>query len=176
MIVKNSPNSARRTAIAVLLATVLVVGAGACDSNKPQVAEDAAGEALVGPSAPDERRRELPVQLVMGALRKSDALTFGEWARAAYRVRCPSLGDEYIVFEAHDNYPGRVDVNMTFAPGTPGQPEASCQPTPGAVRLAAVRTSDLAVMDPPPRANPDTEAVDWLARFRQGEPLPSRSP
>jgi hypothetical protein len=173
--VTTTTSGGRRTIAVVLLLLLIatVAGAAACSSDRPSVARDASGKPLLGPGAPAGRRHALAVQLVMGAGRRQDTLTFGEWARAAYAQRCPKMTPEQVAFEIYDGYPGRVDVTITFPGGTPLQAEPTCQPVPPTLRIAAVSTKDLTVTVAAPHSNPDLTPVDWFARFTNGEPAPT---
>jgi hypothetical protein len=174
--VTTTTGGGRRTSAVVLLLLLIatMTGAAACSNDKPSVATDASGKPLLGPDAPASRRHALAIQLVMGASRRQDTLTFGEWARAAYAQRCPKMTPEQVAFMVHDGYQGRVDVSLTFAAGKAHlQAEPTCQPVPPTLRIAAVNTKDLTVTPPPARANPDLTPVDWFARFTNGEPAPT---
>src|SRR5688500_18078058 len=167
---------ARRAAVVVLLALLLAALFGACSDDKSSVATDASGRPPPGPDAADDTRHALAIQLVMGANRTQDTVTFGEWARAAYAQRCPRMTPEQVAFMVHDGYAGRADVSLTFAAGKAHlQTEPTCQPTPPTLRIAAVSTKDLTVTEPPARANPDIAPVDWFSRFKNGEAAPQRA-
>lgn len=168
----NVRSAQARTAKVAVLVVLIGLMSVRCN-DKPTAARTADGEPLIGHDAQESRRYALPVQLVMGTGRTQDTATFGEWARAAYRLRCPDLQAADLAFEVRDGLRNRSEVSITFRPGTRVQPQPSCRPTPPALWIASVRFADLAVVAPDDATSSGFPAADWLERFRRGAATPT---
>jgi hypothetical protein len=162
----------RGAALAPLIA--LLTALPSCAHGHKGYLQSGSGQPLLGPKA-SAAGTALVAELVLGVGRPSDSLTFGEWARRAYAALCPDLGPSGVQF--HAGIPtfdrAHAEVEITFRPGISGQRQATCSPVPPTLRIARVRLSDGAVLDPAPTSTSNDPRVDWLQRFRKGDPAPA---